>query len=69
MRLVEADARRTWLTAAADVVLLDPMYPEAAGGGRAQGRGLHLLRLLVGDDDDQDELLRWRAARRAGAWW
>jgi len=64
MRLVVADAREHLATAAADVVFLDPMYPEAAGGGRARkAEGLHLLRLLAGDDDDQDALLD--LARRA----
>jgi len=64
MRLVVADARAYLATAAADVVFLDPMYPEAAVGGRARkAEGLHLLRLLAGDDDDQDELLA--LARRA----
>ena len=62
MRLVEVDAR-TWLaTAATDVVLLDPMYPEAGAGPR-KAEGLHLARLLVGDDPDQGRLLA--VARRA----
>lgn len=78
MRLVSGDARDHLAAAAADVVFLDPMYPEPPGGGRARTReraparrraparkaeGPHLLRLLAGDDDDQDELLA--VARRA----
>jgi 16S rRNA (guanine1516-N2)-methyltransferase len=62
LRLVEADARHWLATASADVVLLDPMYPEPDGGAR-KGEGLHLVRLLVGDDLDQGDLLE--AARRA----
>jgi 16S rRNA (guanine1516-N2)-methyltransferase len=64
MRLVEADARDWLAHAAADVVLLDPMYPEAAGrAGARKAEGLHLARRLVGDDLDQDDLLA--AARHA----
>jgi len=62
------DARRVLAAAATDVVLLDPMYPEPSAGDRGRARKAeapHLLRLLVGDDADQDELLRLaqRAAR------
>jgi 16S rRNA (guanine1516-N2)-methyltransferase len=63
MRLVEADARAWLATAATDVVLLDPMYPEAGDRGARKGEALHLARRLVGDDLDQDQLLA--AARRA----
>ena len=66
MQLVIADARAHLALVAADVVFLDPMYPEPTGGGRARARkaeGPHLLRLLAGDDDDQGELLA--VARRA----
>lgn len=64
MRLVVGDARTHLATAVADVVFLDPMYPEAAGGGGARkAEGLHLLRLLAGADGDQEELLA--LARRA----
>ncbi len=66
MRLVGADSRAFLVTAIADVVFLDPMYPEAPGGGRSRARKAeapHLLRLLAGDDGDQAELLS--LARRA----
>jgi 16S rRNA (guanine1516-N2)-methyltransferase len=62
LHLVEADAR-VWLsTAATDVVVLDPMYPDVGSGPR-KAEGLHLARHLVGDDPDQAELLA--VARRA----
>ncbi|MFU8887605.1 MAG: class I SAM-dependent methyltransferase [Trueperaceae bacterium] len=66
MRLVAVDARDLLAAAAADVVFLDPMYPGPTGGGRARkAEGPHLLRLLAGDDGDQDELLGLaRAAAR-----
>jgi len=68
MRLVAGDARDVLATASADVVFLDPMYPEPAGDGRNRARkaeGPHLLRLLAGEDRDQDELLGLaRAAAR-----
>jgi len=65
LRLVEADARHWLATASTDVVLLDPMYPDPDGGAR-KGEGLYLVRLLVGDDLDQGDLLEVarRAARR-----
>jgi 16S rRNA (guanine1516-N2)-methyltransferase len=70
MRLVVADARAVLASARADVVFLDPMYPERVGGDRARERSqarkaeaARLLRLLAGDDGDQGELLR--IARRA----
>ena len=70
MRVVCDDARRFLAGAETDVVLIDPMYPDPAGGrGRARARkaeSVHLLRRLVGDDGDQHELLAVarRAARR-----
>lgn len=64
MRLVVADARAYLAAARADVVFLDPMYPEPVGGGRARkAEAPRLLRLLAGDDGDQAELLS--LARRA----
>jgi 16S rRNA (guanine1516-N2)-methyltransferase len=64
MRLVVADARAYLAATRADVVFLDPMYPEPVGGGRARkAEGPRLLRLLAGDDGDQAELLS--LARRA----
>jgi 16S rRNA (guanine1516-N2)-methyltransferase len=72
MQLLIGDARDQLPAVAADVVFLDPMYPEPPGGGRARAskrararkaEGPHLLRLLAGDDGDQGELLA--VARRA----
>jgi hypothetical protein len=72
MRLVFADARAVLASTRADVVFLDPMYPEPIGDGRARARkraqarkaeAPRLLRLLAGDDVDQGELLS--LARRA----
>ena len=72
MRLVVADARAFLTSARADVVFLDPMYPDRIGGGRTSARkrahvrkaeAPRLLRLLAGDDGDQAELLS--LARRA----
>jgi 16S rRNA (guanine1516-N2)-methyltransferase len=66
MRLAFADARTFLVTATADVVFLDPMYPEPPAAGRSRARKAeapHLLRLLAGDDGDQGELLG--LARRA----
>jgi len=65
--LVVGDARQVLEHASPppDAVLLDPMFPRA--GRTALGRGeLQLLRELVGDDDDADELLAVarRVARR-----
>ena len=62
LRLQGGDARALLADLRADVVLLDPMYPTARGAAR-KGEGLHLLRALVGGDDDQGALLG--AARRA----
>jgi 16S rRNA (guanine1516-N2)-methyltransferase len=61
--LVEGDARALLAELRADVVLLDPMYPERGKAAR-KGEDLTLARLLVGDDADQDDLL---AAARAAA--
>lgn len=65
MRLVVADARGVLASATTDVVLLDPMYPERGARAR-KAEAPHLLRLLVGDDGDQGELLG--LARRAARW-
>ena len=56
MSLVEGDARSVLTGLRADVVLLDPMYPERGKAAR-KGEDLTLARLVVGDDGDQDELL------------
>ena len=65
MTLVEGDARSVLGDLRADVVLLDPMYPERGKAAR-KGEDLTLARLVVGDDADQDELLAaaCAAARR-----
>ncbi len=66
LELVEGDAREVLATLTADVVLLDPMYPERGKRAR-KGEGLHLARALVGDDADQASLLdvaRTTARRR-----
>jgi 16S rRNA (guanine1516-N2)-methyltransferase len=63
LSLVEGDARALLAELRADVVLLDPMYPERGKAAR-KGEDLTLARLLVGDDADQDDLL---AAARAAA--
>ena len=65
MSLVEGDARSVLTGLRADVVLLDPMYPERGKAAR-KGEDLTLARLVVGDDGDQDELLAaaCAAARR-----
>jgi 16S rRNA (guanine1516-N2)-methyltransferase len=48
--------------APAEVVYLDPMYPRSGREGR-KGKGMRLLRELLGDDPDAHRLLE--AARRA----
>ncbi|MFN2321965.1 MAG: class I SAM-dependent methyltransferase [Trueperaceae bacterium] len=63
MSLVEGDARLVLTGLRADVVLLDPMYPERGKAAR-KGEDLTLARLVVGDDRDQDDLL---AVARAAA--
>ncbi len=65
LSLVEGDARTVLGRLRADVVLLDPMYPERGKAAR-KGEDLTLARLLVGDDADQDQLLSaaCAAARR-----
>ena len=63
LALVEGDARVVLQGRRADVVLLDPMYPERGKAAR-KGEDLTLARLVVGDDEDQDELL---AIARAAA--
>jgi 16S rRNA (guanine1516-N2)-methyltransferase len=47
--------------AGAAVVYLDPMYPRSGREGR-KAKGMRMLRQLLGDDPDADELLK--AARR-----
>lgn len=49
---------------APDVVYLDPMFPH--GRKAAERKPMRVLRRLVGDDTDADELLHWalRVARR-----
>jgi hypothetical protein len=56
------DARILLRELRADVVIVDPMYPSPRGRAR-KGEALHLLRALVGGDDDQAGLLA--VARRA----
>jgi 16S rRNA (guanine1516-N2)-methyltransferase len=65
LSLVEGDARTLLGSLRADVVLLDPMYPERGKSAR-KGEDLTLARQLVGDDADQGELLAaaCAAARR-----
>ena len=65
LSLVEGDTRSVLRGRRADVVLLDPMYPERGKAAR-KGEDLTLARFVVGDDDDQDELLAiaCAAARR-----
>ena len=49
-----------------DVVLIDPMFPDAASRKTTQRKPLRLLRLLAGDDPDAGDLwpLAMAAARR-----
>lgn len=49
-----------------DVVYLDPMYPDHADRKTAERKPLRLLRSIVGDDGDADELLpmAMRAAKK-----
>jgi 16S rRNA (guanine1516-N2)-methyltransferase len=63
--LLEGDARTLLGDLRADVVLLDPMYPERGKAAR-KGEDLVLARRLVGDDPDQGDLLAaaCAAARR-----
>jgi 16S rRNA (guanine1516-N2)-methyltransferase len=56
LELLAVDARHALATLRADAVLLDPMYPERGKRAR-KGEDLSLARRLVGDDEDQGELL------------
>ncbi len=56
LELLVGDALTLLPNASADVVLLDPMYPERGKRAR-KGEGLHLARALVGGDVDQAALL------------
>lgn len=56
LSLRHGDALQLLPTSGAEVVLLDPMYPQLRKQGR-KGEGLRLARALVGEDPDQDELL------------
>lgn len=49
-----------------DVVYLDPMFPGHARRKTAEAKPLRVLRRLVGDDEDAEELFHWalRAARK-----
>jgi len=49
-----------------DVVYLDPMFPGAKDRTAAAKKPLRVLRALVGEDPDQEELWYWamRVARR-----
>jgi len=48
---------RTWQGERPEVVYLDPMYPHR-GKSALVKKKMRLIRLLVGDDEDSDELLR-----------
>jgi 16S rRNA (guanine1516-N2)-methyltransferase len=65
--LHHADALQLLPDLRAEVVTLDPMYPlPASSHPPRKGEGLHLLRALLGDDEDQAALLaRARAAASA----
>lgn len=56
LSLRHGDALALLQAVQAEVVLLDPMYPQLRKQGR-KGEGLRLARLLVGEDPDQGELL------------
>lgn len=64
LMLVVADAR-TWLAQAPppDVIYLDPMFPERHKSALVR-KEMQVLQLLVGADDDSDELLE-QALERA----
>jgi len=66
LTLHHGEARQLLPELRAEVVTLDPMYP-LPGGAHAprKAEGLFLLRQLVGDDDDQGELLA--PARRSAS--
>lgn len=69
MRLIHGDAREILTTLTAeqypDVVYLDPMFPERNKSALVK-KELRLLKDLVGEDPDQDQLLNiaLRAARK-----
>jgi 16S rRNA (guanine1516-N2)-methyltransferase len=58
MRLLPGDARDTLpiLNPPPDCVYLDPMYPKKKNSA-LPGKGMHILRQLIGGDDDSAELL------------
>lgn len=67
--VVTAEAREAVARAAdeaPDVVYLDPMFPGSAKRKTAERKPMRVLRLLVGEDADADELLEpaLRTARR-----
>jgi len=65
--IVQGDARSLLRSPAAvpDVVYLDPMYPPKKKSSARSRKSVDLLRMLVGEDADADELLT--AAMRSGA--
>ncbi len=48
---------RTWQGARPEVICIDPMYPHRSKSALVK-KEMRLLRLLVGDDEDSDALLR-----------
>jgi 16S rRNA (guanine1516-N2)-methyltransferase len=66
MQIVVADARTCLPHLSADCVYLDPMFPPRRKASALARRPLRVLRELVGNDDDRDELFEcaWRAANR-----
>lgn len=64
VRVVIGDARALLRDHTADCVYLDPMFPPKRKSSALAKRPLLVLRELVGDDDDRQELFEcaWRAA-------
>lgn len=64
VRIVVGDARARLQDNTADCVYLDPMFPPKRKSSALAKRPLRVLRDLVGDDDDRDELFEcaWQSA-------
>jgi 16S rRNA (guanine1516-N2)-methyltransferase len=59
LQLICDDARQRFAQCEPpDVVYLDPMFPDRQGRSALAGKELQMLRALVGNDEDADDLLR-----------